>query len=89
MMELWAKGIKDNEHLVANAVEDAANFGDKVIASDFSSGTIVSTNSGTGSTERQQPAVLMLDRTILGRVVYDLYNEEAQRVGVKLAGGIA
>lgn len=90
MMELFAKGIKDNEGLVKSQIEKSFDFG-SAFGSSFSNGTVVST---AGSTEnvggqRQQPAVLMLDRTILGRVVYDLYNEEAQRVGVKLAGGIA
>lgn len=90
MMELFAKGIKDNEGLVKSQIEKSFDFG-SAFGSSFSNGTIVSTAGNTENVggQRQQPAVLMLDRTILGRVVYDLYNEEAQRVGVKLAGGIA
>lgn len=39
---------------------------------------------GTGS--RKQTVILQVGRRELGRVVYELNNEETQRVGVKLAG---
>lgn len=38
---------------------------------------------------RQLTVILELDRMMLGRAVYNLNNEETQRVGVKLAGGYA
>lgn len=42
---------------------------------------------GTGS--RKQTVILQVDRRELGRVVYQLNNEETQRVGVRLAGAKA
>ena len=41
-------------------------------------------NGGVGA--RQMTVVLQLDRRELGRAVYQLNNEESQRVGVRLAG---
>ena len=41
---------------------------------------------GGGTGGRQQTVILQVDRRELGRVVYQLNNEETQRVGVKLAG---
>lgn len=46
---------------------------------------VVPRDSGaTGSMQRQTP-VMMVDRTVFARLIYTLYNEEAARVGVKLA----
>ena len=41
---------------------------------------------GIGSGSRTQTVILQVGRRELGRVVYELNNEETQRVGVKLAG---
>ncbi|MCR5718674.1 MAG: hypothetical protein K6F80_06555, partial [Oscillospiraceae bacterium] len=44
---------------------------------------------GSGSAGRQMTVILECDRMQLGRLVYQLNNDETQRVGVKLAGGNA
>ena len=41
---------------------------------------------GGGNGTRKQTVILQVGRRELGRVVYELNNEETQRVGVKLAG---
>lgn len=41
---------------------------------------------GGGTGARKQTVILQVGRRELGRVVYELNNEETQRVGVKLAG---
>lgn len=43
-------------------------------------------NENGGVNARQMTVVLQLDRRELGRAVYQLNNEESQRVGVRLAG---
>lgn len=43
--------------------------------------------SRTASVNRPLTVILQLDRQILGKAVYQLNNEEEQRVGVQLAGG--
>ena len=44
---------------------------------------------GGGIGNRQQTVILQVDHRELGRVVYQLNNEETQRVGVRLAGAKA
>lgn len=43
-------------------------------------------NETSGAGGRQMTVILRLDRRELGRAIYQLNNEETQRVGVKLAG---
>lgn len=40
---------------------------------------------GNGTGSRQQTVVLQVDRRELGRVIYQLNNEETQRIGVRLS----
>ncbi len=91
MMELFAKGIRDNENLITDAISSSFDVRDQ-IGAEFNQGRVV----GVGNSQpvsggvRNMTTILQLDRTELGRIVYQLYNEESQRVGVKLAaGGIA
>lgn len=44
---------------------------------------------GGGIGNRQQTVILQVDHREFGRVVYQLNNEETQRVGVRLAGAKA
>lgn len=87
MMKTFAKGITDNTNLVTNAISKSFDFGDQM--SGFSSGTVVSRGpaQNIGGSVREMTTILQLDRQTLGRVVYELYNEEQQRVGLRLAGG--
>lgn len=87
MMKTFAKGIKDNTDLVTEQVEKSFNFGDSMAG--FDSGTVVSRGNAmaVGGATRNITTILQMDRYTLGRVVYELYNEESQRVGLKLAAG--
>ena len=87
MMKTFAKGIKDNTGLVTDQIEKSFDFGDSMTG--FGDGTVVSrTNARTVSNMPRNTTVIMqIGRTEFGRLVYEAYNEEAQRVGVKLATG--
>ena len=96
MMKSFAKGITDNADYVTKAINRSFDFGDQIKGS--ANGSIMrGTTQGdviprgaaqtVGGTVRNMTTILQLDRYTLGRVVYELYNEEQQRVGVKLAGG--
>jgi hypothetical protein len=88
MMELFAKGIRDNEHLISDAVSSGFDLRDQIGAS-FNGGRVISSGAprsisgGNGNTT----VILQVDRTELGRVVFQLNDEETQRVGVRLATG--
>lgn len=86
MMELWAKGIKDNEHLVTDAITNAADFGGAVTAAGFSSGAVVGTGGGRSiaAGPRMQTIILQVGRTELARLVHELNSEEDERIGLKL-----
>ena len=99
LMEGMANGIDSNLGMVEDAMDE---MGDVVYseapATDFADTTTTTTSFGNdGSTfavprssePRQLTVVLELNRTVLGRMVYEMNNEEAQRVGVQLAGGFA
>lgn len=91
MMQLFAKGIRDNENLITDAISSSFNFGDQIGAG-FNQGHVVSMGESqpVSGGVRNMTTILQVDRTELGRIVYQLYNEESQRMGVKLAaGGIA
>lgn len=86
MMELFAQGIADNEDMLQRQVEKSFNFGN--IASMTTVGKPTNSLVSNNDTARTQTVILQLDRTELGRIVYDLNNEETRRIGVKLAGGV-
>ena len=95
MMKLFAQGIKDNAGLIKDAVSDGFDLRGQIM-SGFDSGTVVSagpartiSSGNSGNDNRNLTVILQLDRTELGRAVYQLNNEETQRVGVQLAGGFA
>lgn len=96
MMRSFGKGITDNADYVTKAINRSFDFGDQIKG--FANGTVMrSIDQGdviprgaaqtVGGSVRNMTTILQLDRYTLGRVVYELYNEEQQRVGVKLAGG--
>lgn len=91
MMELFAKGIRDNENLITDAISSSFNLHDQIGAS-FNGGTVVSSGSrfSPGGNARNLTVIMQVGRTELARVVHELNEEETQRWGVKLAtGGIA
>lgn len=88
MMELFAKGIRDNEHLITDAVSSGFDIRDQIGAS-FNGGRVVSSGAprGISGSNGNTTVILQVDRTELGRVVFQLNDEETQRVGVRLATG--
>lgn len=84
MMQLFAKGIADNEDMLRRQVESSFNFSKAVTMPVGGSTRSLATDGGGNS----QTVILQIDRTELGRVVYNLNNEETRRIGVKLAGGV-
>lgn len=87
MMKTFAKGIKDNTSLVTDQIEKSFDFGDSMTG--FDSGTVVSRGNArtVSNMPRNTTVIMQIGRTEFGRLVYEAYNEEAQRVGVKLATG--
>lgn len=93
MMNLFMQGIKDNEGKLQNTLNSALNIGD-VPTSDIMSVSPVSGSSGVKSIGGslgggQHTVILELDKVQLGKVIYTLNNQETQRMGVNLAGGLA
>ena len=100
LMEGLANGITDGMGMVENAMDDLDSIIDaeaptSEIATDSSTTTTsYGDDSGYFAVPRQEETrqltvILELDRMTLGRAVYNLNNEETQRVGVRLAGGYA
>lgn len=100
LMEGLANGITDSMGMVEDAMDDLDSMMySEAPTSDLATDTSTMTtsygdNSGYFTVPRQaEPkqltVVLELDRMTLGRAVYNLNNEETQRVGVRLAGGYA
>ena len=91
MMELFAKGVRDNEGLITSAISDSFDLRSQ-IENGFNAGTVVSRGSSfaPGGSTRNLTVILQVGRTELARVVHELNEEETQRWGAKLStGGIA
>lgn len=90
MMALYAKGIRDNKHLLTDAVDDAFDIRPDITRNVTLNGAgtvggevIVPRVGGAVGT---QTAILEIDRTAFAKIIFKLNNEESGRVGVKLAG---
>ena len=83
MMQLFAQGIKDNKKLVTDAISET--FALPSVASAANAGQEIAVPRSTGA-QSVQAATMEIDRAVFARLVFKLYNEEAARVGVKLAG---
>ena len=86
MMDLFAKGILDNENKVSKAVENAFDFEDTIISSSDDIPSVTGASSGliTPTAGRNLTVVFEMDKEQFGKVVYRLNNDEVQRVGVNL-----
>lgn len=90
MMELFAKGITDNRHLITDAISSAFNVGGQITHT-------AATGAMTGH-EFTMPSFmprvaptqinLILDNTVIGRALLPYIRAEEMRVGIKLAGGV-
>ena len=84
MMELFAKGIMDNENIVANAMDKSLSFKPGI------NGSYASTMDGRYVAE--QPTInltLEVDGEAFGQLVYRLNGEQDQRVGVNMVEAFA
>lgn len=86
MMDLFAQGVLDNEDKVSRAVETAFDFKDAIIPTGDMSNATVGASSGliTPTVSRPVTVVLEVDRQQFGKVVFNLNQEESQRIGVDL-----
>lgn len=82
MMELFAKGITDNTRVVGDAVRGAFDFGGMITGGMPTGAQMPGLITPTASQPIQ--VTLVLDKQQLGKVVFDLNNQERQRVGVTL-----
>lgn len=92
MIDLFATGIKGNSGRLLDSVRDAFDFEDAVAAPTMPDlGNFVPLTAGRsagGEAPRDLTVILELDRTQLAKAVYKLNNDETQRIGARLAGGI-
>ena len=97
MMALFAKGIRDNEGLVRSQMErsftlpeqntmryEPASMPMRLVGVNEGTLRALSATSGTGSNGRPIVVTLEMNRTEWGRGIFQLYNEEKQRMGVSL-----
>lgn len=85
MMKLFAQGITDNKKLVTDAVNDAFDFGPVNDPRNGGSGGATFSVPRTNSSS-VEAATMEIDRVVFARLIFKLYNEEAKRVGVNIAG---
>jgi len=83
MMRTFAQGIRDNAHLVTKAAEDSFNLHPYISGGAAGQEFTVPRTGGASSV---QAATMEIDRAVFARLIFKLYNEEAGRVGVNLAG---
>lgn len=89
MMELFAKGIRDNVGLITDAIGTGFDLGPAIqSAAAPAGGAGQEFTTPARAAGGRQEAVMQVDRTVFARLIYRLYNEEAARVGVSLAGGV-
>ncbi len=92
MVELWNQGLRENESKIRQQLSTTFAIGDQMRAMAPVPQYVQQTEDAAARAQtgpRQLVVVMELNRSVVGRVVYDLNNEETQRVGVQLAGGMA
>ncbi len=86
MMQLFAQGIQDNKRLVSDAINGAFNFRPAISSTVGAAGEEIAIPRGGSDTGRDTTIIFKLsDNTELGRAIFRLYNNESQRVGMRLA----
>lgn len=83
MMKTFAQGIRDNTSVVTDAVSSAFDFGG-MITGGMPTGGAQMPRLITPTASQPIQVTLVLDKQQLGKVVFDLNNQERQRVGVTL-----
>ena len=96
MMGLYASGIRSNAGLVRGALEDSLAIGDalttmpaqKYAAASRTAQAPAQAQAAQQSTApRMQTVILQLDGVQFARLVHQVYDEENQRIGVRLVRG--
>lgn len=90
MMELFAKGIRDNERVVRAQLENSFDVHDSVVGSTKginNQSDVLSRVAEQEAPKRDLTVILELDKMQFAKAVYSMNNEETQRVGVSLARG--
>ena len=97
MMELYAAGIRSRAGLVTGALEDSLELGEQLVqfpaqryaAAGGKVQAPAQAQSPAGSTApRMQTVILQLDGVQFARLVHQVYDDEDQRIGVRLAKGV-
>lgn len=98
MMKLFAKGVEDNKAMLMNAISDAFDFKDAIVNAPIanasatrydSAGSVLKSMQNDTNSNKDLTVILELDRSQFAKAVYQLNNQEVQRVGLNLAGGYA
>lgn len=84
MMDLFIKGINDNENALQSAVSSAFDFQNLITPPVMNAGN-TSANTGSQNGNGDVVIVLELDKTPLAKAIYNLNLAESRRVGVRLA----
>lgn len=84
MMQLFAKGIKDNEGVITDAISGAFNLR-PAIASSVAPAQEVAVPAAGSTAPRMMMAIFQLNGSEVGRVITPLVEAEQARVGVKLS----
>lgn len=82
MMKLFAEGIEDNRGLITDAIGGAFDLEPMLGGGAAGREVVVPRSESRGGSE----AVMEIDRMVFARLIFKLYNEEASRVGVNIAG---
>lgn len=86
MMKLFAQGIKDNEHLITDAIGDSFNLSPAINAT-MGGGGQQFTVPRAGGTGKMMTVILQIRDTEIGRALVPILDAEKQRYGVQLATG--
>lgn len=94
MMKLFAQGIKDNAGLVSSALNDSlsaaptAGYAQQYARGQNAVQTAQTARSGDSASRVVQVTVpLIVERREAARAIFELYEDEARRIGVRLAKG--
>ena len=85
MVDVWRESTEE----MAEMMSEVVSFDTNTFGSPFARGVIVNTSQQQVRQPTTINAILELDRVQFGRLVYQINNEERQRVGVNLSGGYA
>lgn len=86
MMELFAKGIRDNTQMLQDQLAQSFNFEPEIAGAVNTTPNVVNGgNRGSQSAIGPLTVIFELDKMEFGRAVYEVNNAETQRVGLRIA----